>query len=44
MDDIFEADVEEVMLLLGYDRETIRQKRIEESKDYSLCFFGLDSG
>ncbi|MDD3614088.1 MAG: hypothetical protein PHT05_10020, partial [Clostridia bacterium] len=27
MDDIFEADVEEVMLLLGYDRETIRQKR-----------------
>lgn len=27
MDDIFEADVEEVMLLLGYDRKTIRQKR-----------------
>jgi len=27
MDDIFEADVEEVILLLGYDRETIRQKR-----------------
>jgi len=26
MDDIFEADVEEVMLLLGYDRETIRPK------------------
>lgn len=44
MDDIFEADVEEVILLLDYDRETIRQKRIEESKDYSLCFFGLDSG
>src|SRR5690554_828042 len=44
MDDIFEADVEEVMLLLGYDRETIRQKRIGESKDYSLCFFGLESG
>ena len=27
MDDIFEADVEEVILLLDYDRETIRQKR-----------------
>ncbi|NLH59401.1 MAG: hypothetical protein GX461_08345, partial [Clostridiales bacterium] len=36
MDDIFEADVEEVILLLDYDRETIRQKRIGESKDYSL--------